>query len=120
MLSTVTTVLTVMGSTPGAFGASGSSTGGPSSGPASVTPTVNVGGVRDNVKKHAEEGNPGGKGSEAYKVIAAGDIAGDLPKDILGLSPNTSTKSTSTAVTATVGSMAVRSSPQKEPPFALY
>lgn len=65
------------------------------------------------MKKHAEEGNPGGKGNEAYKVIAAGDMAGDLPKDMLGLSSNTSTKSTSTAVTATVGPIAVRSSPRE-------
>ncbi len=104
--------MTAIGSTPGTLGAAGPPAGGSLVGPASVTPTVNLGGVRDNVKKHTEEGNPGGKGSEAYCVIAAGDIAGDFPKDILGLSSNTSTKPTLTAVTATVGSIALRSSPQ--------
>ena len=64
---------------------------------------ANAGGAWDNAKKYVEEGNFGGKGSEAHKATVIGDTVGDPFKDTSGPSLNILIKLMTMASVVTVG-----------------
>lgn len=72
----------------GPAGVIGLLTGGLTSGFVLAVFMANSGGSWDNAKKYIEEGNLGGKGSEAHKAAVIGDTVGDPFKDTSGPSLN--------------------------------
>ncbi len=78
----------VMGLVFGVAGVVGLLMGGLSSGLVLAIFMANSGGAWDNAKKMVEEGNFGGKGSEAHKATIVGDTVGDPFKDTSGPSLN--------------------------------
>jgi K(+)-stimulated pyrophosphate-energized sodium pump len=64
---------------------------------------ANAGGAWDNAKKYIEEGNYGGKGSDAHKATVIGDTVGDPFKDTSGPSLNILIKLMTMASVVTVG-----------------
>jgi K(+)-stimulated pyrophosphate-energized sodium pump len=63
----------------------------------------NAGGAWDNAKNYIETGVLGGMHSEAHKVIAIGDMAGDPFKDAAGPSLNILIKLMTMVSLATIG-----------------
>ncbi len=78
----------VMGLVFGPAGVIGLLTGGLCSGFVLAVFMANAGGAWDNAKKFIEEGNMGGKGSDAHKATVIGDTVGDPFKDTSGPSLN--------------------------------
>jgi len=72
----------------GVTGVIGLLTGGLSTGFVLAIFMANAGGAWDNAKKFVEEGNHGGKGSEAHHATIVGDTVGDPFKDTSGPSLN--------------------------------
>lgn len=72
----------------GVSGVLGLLTGGLSTGFVLAVFMANSGGAWDNAKKHVEEGNYGGKGSDVHKATVVGDTVGDPFKDTSGPSLN--------------------------------
>lgn len=78
----------LMGLLLGVTGVMGLLVGGLSSGFVLAVFMANSGGAWDNAKKFVEEGNLGGKGSDAHKATVIGDTVGDPFKDTAGPSLN--------------------------------
>lgn len=93
----------VVGLVFGVAGITGLLVGTISSGFALAIFMANAGGAWDNAKKYIEEGNYGGKGSEAHKATVIGDTVGDPFKDTSGPSLNILIKLMTMASVVTVG-----------------
>jgi K(+)-stimulated pyrophosphate-energized sodium pump len=101
LIAVVVPILTgVIFGVPGTFGLLG---GGLASGFVLAVFMANSGGAWDNAKKYVEEGNYGGKRSEAHKATVIGDTVGDPFKDTSGPSLNILIKLMSMVAIVTAG-----------------
>jgi K(+)-stimulated pyrophosphate-energized sodium pump len=78
----------IIGFSLGAAGLAGMLVGAIATGVMLGIQTANSGGAMDNAKKYIEDGNFGGKNSEAHKAAVVGDTVGDPLKDTVGPSIN--------------------------------
>lgn len=78
----------VMGLTLGAEALAGMLVGAIATGVMLGIQTANSGGAMDNAKKYIEEGNHGGKNSDAHRAAVVADTVGDPLKDTVGPSIN--------------------------------
>ena len=106
----VITVPVLTGLILGVAGVLGVLTGGLTTGFVLAVMLNNSGGAWDNAKKYIEEGNLGGKGSDAHKAAVVGDTVGDPCKDTAGPCLNIVIKLMSTVSIVTVG-LAVKFGP---------
>ncbi len=79
----------VVGTTLGAEALGGVLVGAIAAGSLLALTMANAGGAWDNAKKYIEQGEHGGKGSDAHKAAVVGDTVGDPFKDTAGPSLNT-------------------------------